>query len=80
MCIRDRIQLPGWDTSYQPDALKALLAEYSKVDEETLWSHLEYFLHKVIPVAKEVGIKMAKMCIRDRPWTASRRRCARASR
>ncbi|MGB4874371.1 MAG: mannonate dehydratase, partial [Candidatus Competibacter sp.] len=53
------IQLPGWDTSYQPDALKALLAEYSKVDEETLWSHLEYFLHKVIPVAKEVGIKMA---------------------
>lgn len=53
------IQLPGWDTSYQPDELKALLAEYSKVDEEKLWSHLEYFLHKVIPVAKEVGIKMA---------------------
>lgn len=53
------IQLPGWDASYQPDELKALLAEYAKVDEEKLWSHLEYFLHRVIPVAREVGIKMA---------------------
>ena len=53
------IQLPGWDTSYKPDELKALLAEYSKIDEEKLWGHLEYFLHKVIPVAREVGIKMA---------------------
>jgi mannonate dehydratase len=53
------IQLPGWDASYKPDELKALLAEYAKIDEEKLWSHLEYFLHRVIPVAKEVGIKMA---------------------
>ena len=53
------IQLPGWDASYKPEELKALLAEYAKIDEEKLWSHLEYFLHRVIPVAKEVGIKMA---------------------
>ena len=53
------IQLPGWDASYKPDELKALLAEYAKIDEEKLWSHLEYFLHRVIPVAREVGIKMA---------------------
>ena len=53
------IQLPGWDASYKPDELKALLAEYAKIDEEKLWSHLEYFLHRIIPVAKEVGIKMA---------------------
>ncbi|MER2601691.1 MAG: mannonate dehydratase [Candidatus Competibacter phosphatis] len=53
------IQLPGWDASYQPEELKALLAEYAQIDEEKLWSHLEYFLHRVIPVAKEVGIKMA---------------------
>jgi len=53
------IQLPGWDASYKPEELKALLAEYAKVDEEKLWSHLEYFLHRVIPVAREVGIKMA---------------------
>ncbi len=53
------IQLPGWDASYKPEELKALLAEYARIDEEKLWSHLEYFLHRVIPVAKEVGIKMA---------------------
>jgi mannonate dehydratase len=53
------IQLPGWDASYKPDELKALLAEYAKIDEEKLWSHLEYFLHRVILVAREVGIKMA---------------------
>jgi len=53
------IQLPGWDASYKPEELKALLAEYAKIDEEKLWSHLEYFLHRVIPVAREVGIKMA---------------------
>jgi len=53
------IQLPGWDASYKPDELKALLAEYAQIDEEKLWSHLEYFLHRVIPVAREVGIKMA---------------------
>lgn len=53
------IQLPGWDTSYTPEELKGLLAEYANVDEEKLWTHLEYFLRRVIPVADEVGIKMA---------------------
>ncbi len=53
------ISLPGWDASYQADELKALLNEYSKVNEEKLWEHLEYFLKKIIPVAGEVGMKMA---------------------
>jgi mannonate dehydratase len=53
------ISLPGWDASYKADDLKALLAEYSKVDEEKLWSHLEYFLKAIIPVAEEAGIQMA---------------------
>jgi mannonate dehydratase len=53
------IELPGWDTSYKPEQLKALLAEYADVDEERLWSCPEYFLHRVIPVASEVGIRMA---------------------
>lgn len=53
------IRLPGWDTSYTPEELKGLLAEYANIDEERLWSHLEHFLHRVIPVADEVGIKMA---------------------
>jgi mannonate dehydratase len=53
------IQLPGWDTSYQPEQLKVLLEEYASLDEEGLWAHLEYFLKKIIPVAEEVGIRMA---------------------
>ncbi|WP_028533930.1 mannonate dehydratase [Paludibacterium yongneupense] len=53
------ISLPGWDASYQPDELKALLEEYSHIGEEQLWAHLTTFLQAVIPVAAEVGIKMA---------------------
>lgn len=53
------ISLPGWDSSYKPDELKALLAEYGQVSEEKLWSHLTYFLQAIIPVAEEAGIKMA---------------------
>lgn len=53
------ISLPGWDSSYRVEELKALLSDYSTVDEQKLWSHLEYFLKAIIPVAKEVGIKMA---------------------
>ncbi|NRO98413.1 mannonate dehydratase [Paraburkholderia sp. NMBU_R16] len=53
------IALPGWDTSYRPDELKALLAEYAALDESGLWANLAYFLRVVVPVAKEAGIKMA---------------------
>jgi mannonate dehydratase len=53
------ISLPGWDASYRPEALQALLAEYREVDEETMWSNLAYFLKAIIPAAQEAGIKMA---------------------
>lgn len=53
------LSLPGWDASYKPEQLKALLAEYSQIDEEKLWEHLAYFLKAIIPVAEEVGLKMA---------------------
>lgn len=53
------ISLPGWDTSYRPDELRGLLDEYKNVDEEALWRHLEYFLRAIIPVADEVGVRMA---------------------
>ncbi|MGU7771720.1 mannonate dehydratase [Burkholderia sp. MR1-5-21] len=55
----ESLTLPGWNVSYKPDELRSLLQEYQKVDEETLWGRLEYFLNRVIPVASEVGIKMA---------------------
>jgi mannonate dehydratase len=57
--IGQGIALPGWDTSYRPDELKALLAEYAALDESGLWANLAYFLRAIVPVAKEAGIKMA---------------------
>jgi len=53
------INLPGWDASYKPEELKALLDEYKKVGEETLWANLAAFLKGVIPAAQEAGIRMA---------------------
>ena len=53
------IALPGWDTSYKPDELRHLLAEYRSVDEEVLWRNLEYFLQRIVPVAEEAGVRMA---------------------
>lgn len=53
------ISLPGWDASYKPEELKQILAQYSKISEEDLWSNLEYFLKAIIPVAEEVGVRMA---------------------
>ncbi|MFT3814788.1 MAG: mannonate dehydratase [Acidovorax sp.] len=53
------IALPGWDSSYKTEELKALLAEYRDIDAEKLWAHLEYFLKAIIPVAEEAGVKMA---------------------
>jgi len=57
--ISNGISLPGWDASYRPEQLRALLDDYASVGEEQLWRHLEYFLRAIIPVAEEVGIKMA---------------------
>ena len=59
------ISLPGWDTSYQPEELKSLLAEYKDIGEERLWENLSYFLRAIVPVAEEAGIKMA--CHPDDP-------------
>lgn len=53
------IALPGWDASYKAEELKDLLAEYKSIGEDQLWQHLTYFLKRVVPVAEEVGVKMA---------------------
>jgi len=57
--ISKGIALPGWDSSYSAGELKALLAAYASVDEAALWRNLTYFLQCVIPVAADVGIRMA---------------------
>ncbi|HKQ43866.1 MAG TPA: mannonate dehydratase [Rhizomicrobium sp.] len=59
------ISLPGWNTSYQLEEMKGLLAEYAAIGEERLWQHLSYFLKAIVPVAEESGIKMA--CHPDDP-------------
>jgi len=62
------LSLPGWDSSYTREGLKALLNQYQDISEEDLWSNLQYFLEKVIAVAEEVGIKMA-IHPDDPPWS-----------
>ena len=57
--LKDDIHLPGWDSSYSQDEVRELISAYGAIGEEGLWSNLERFLKKVIPVAEEYGVKMA---------------------
>ena len=57
--VKGELSLPGWDSSYSKEEMKAIMDAYSDVDEETLWKNLEYFIKKVIPAAEEAGVKMA---------------------
>ena len=57
--LKDDIHLPGWDASYTQDEVRDLITAYKNLGEEGLWKNLETFLKKIIPVAEEVGIKMA---------------------
>ena len=57
--LNDGLSLPGWDSSYEKDEMKALFAAYQEVGEAGLWRNLEYFLKAVIPVAEACGVMMA---------------------
>ncbi len=61
------LSLPGWDESYTMDEMRRLIERWRTLDSETLWSNLSEFLHAVIPVAEEAGIKMA-IHPDDPPW------------
>ena len=65
---KESLDLPGWATAYSHNELNKLLNAYSKVDENTLWKNLEYFLQQAVPVAEESGVKMA-IHIDDPPWS-----------
>ena len=60
-------ELPGWGAAYTKDELHTLLARWSAVHEEQLWSNLGYFLERVVPVADSLGMKLA-MHPDDPPW------------
>jgi len=57
--LKDDIHLPGWDASYTQEEVRELITAYEAIGEEGLWSNLERFLKKIIPVAEECGVRMA---------------------
>ena len=65
--LTGELSLPGWDTSYTKEGLKALFDDYAKITEEDLWENLRYFLQEIIPVAEESGVNMA-IHPDDPPW------------
>lgn len=62
------LSLPGWDSSYTKEGLKALMDQYKNLTEEDLWANLKYFLEGIIKTAEEVDIKMA-IHPDDPPWS-----------
>ncbi len=51
--------LPGSDDAFTPDQVLKALASYHGIDAPKLKQHLFHFLSQVIPVAQELGLKMA---------------------
>ena len=64
---KESLDLPGWMAHYTTRELRSLVDAYSEIDDELLWSNLEYFLKRVVPVAEESGVKMA-IHPDDPPW------------
>ncbi len=60
------LDLPAW-IRYDPDELKTLLDGYQEVDNDGLWTNLEYFLTRIVPVAEESGVRLA-IHPDDPPW------------
>jgi mannonate dehydratase len=50
--------LPGWEPERMA-RIKELFEMYKDIDEEKLFTHLEYFLKAIMPVCEKYGINMA---------------------
>lgn len=64
---RGGLSLPGWDESYTPEGLRALLARYATLDAEGLWENFAAFLRETVPAAEEAGVRLA-IHPDDPPW------------
>ncbi len=51
--------LPGSEEQFTEEQILAALRTYDGIDAAKLKQHLFYFLRRVVPVAEEVGLKMA---------------------
>jgi len=51
--------LPGSEEKFTPEQILDAIKTYENIDSKKLKDHLYYFLRQVIPVADEVGLKMA---------------------
>jgi len=51
--------LPGSEEQFTPEQILAALKTYEHIDAKKLKEHLFYFLRQVVPVAEELGLKMA---------------------
>lgn len=51
--------LPGSEERFTVEQILAALKTYEGIDAQKLKKHLFYFLQQVVPVAEEVGLKMA---------------------
>jgi mannonate dehydratase len=51
--------LPGSEERFTPEQILAALKTYEHIDAAKLKEHLFYFLKAVVPVAEEMGLKMA---------------------
>ena len=61
------LHLPGWDESYTPEDLGALLREYQGMSHERLRENLIYFLKGIMGACEEAGVDMA-IHPDDPPW------------
>ena len=61
------LHLPGWDESYAPAELQALLDAYKGMTHKDLFDNLVYFLQGIMPACNEAGIVMA-IHPDDPPW------------
>jgi mannonate dehydratase len=60
--------LPGAEASYTRTALLSLLSEYRGITGDELRAHLIAFLREVVPVAEELGVRLA-IHPDDPPWS-----------